>query len=248
METDDAQARIAAYWEGQSETYDEAPDHRLRGAADHAAWVALLKSALPAPPAIILDVGTGTGFLALLLGELGYPVVGIDIAEGMLAVARQKAVGVRVPPVFRRGDAAALPVEPGESDAVVSRHLLWTLPDPVGALRNWYRALRPGGRLVVIDGLWALGEESGAADVPAPPPDSAYATYYSPEVEAQLPLLGARTLDRVFEVIAEAGFVRVQSVSLAPFALDGWGGGAQGRRHPGRFVVTAERAALTPGA
>ncbi|MFN8516713.1 MAG: class I SAM-dependent methyltransferase [Thermomicrobiales bacterium] len=247
MEREKAQARIAAYWEGQSGTYDEAPDHRLRGAADRAAWVALLKAVLPPPPAGILDVGTGTGFLAILLGELGHPVVGVDIAEGMLAVARQKAVGVRVPPVFLRGDAADLPLESGESAALVSRHLLWTLPDPLGALRDWYRVLRPGGRLVVIDGLWALGEEPRAANAPAPPPEPTYAAHYTPEVEAQLPLLGARTLDQVSAMIAEAGFVRAQSVSLAPFALAGWGGGTEDRPHPGRFVVTAERPAFMAG-
>jgi ubiquinone/menaquinone biosynthesis C-methylase UbiE len=241
-----ARARIAAYWEGQSETYDEAPDHRLRGPADRAAWVALLKAVVPPPPAFVLDVGTGTGFLALLLAEFGYPIIGVDIAEGMLAVARRKAQGLTYPPVFMQGDATALPEELSGADAIISRHLLWTLPDPLVALRNWYRALRPGGRLVVIDGLWALGEESRDADTPPPPPDPAYAEHYTPEVEAQLPLLGARTLDQVFAVIAEAGFVRPQSVPLAPFALDGWGGGSEGRPHPGRFVVTAERQAFTP--
>jgi SAM-dependent methyltransferase len=145
-----------------------------------------------------------------------------------------------------QGDATALPEELSGADAIISRHLLWTLPDPLVALRNWYRALRPGGRLVVIDGLWALGEESRDADTPPPPPDPAYAEHYTPEVEAQLPLLGARTLDQVFTVIAEAGFVRPQSVPLAPFALGGWGGGSEGRPHPGRFVVTAERQVFAP--
>ena len=54
-----ARARIAACWEGLSATYDEAPDHRLRGEADRAAWVALLKAVLRPPHPIVLDVGTG---------------------------------------------------------------------------------------------------------------------------------------------------------------------------------------------
>lgn len=114
------------------------------------AWRAIL----PAPPANALDLGTGTGFLALLLAELGHDVLGVDIAEGMIAIARQQAATLPRPPRFVVGNAGTPPVPPAGVEIVVSRQLLWTLPDPPGALRNWHRALRPGGRSVVIDGLW----------------------------------------------------------------------------------------------
>ena len=48
----------------------------------------------------------------------------------------------------------APPFGPGSFDAVTNRHLLWTLTDPATALRNWHALLRPGGVLVVIDGIW----------------------------------------------------------------------------------------------
>lgn len=233
-----ARDNITAYWNTLSPTYDDAPDHRVRSEAEHGAWLDMLRSLLPPPPARILDLGTGTGFLALLLAELGHRVVGIDIAAEMLAVAREKAASLASPPEFRVGDATAPSVGEGSVDAIVSRHLLWTLPDPLGALQNWHCALRPGGRLIVIDGLWALG----AAPDPAPPPaDDPYATYYTPEVRAQLPLIDARSLDQVLALITQAGFVAPQTLPPEMLArLDGAAHGG-GHEHPGRFVVVAQR-------
>ena len=232
-----AKAKITAYWNTLSATYDDAPDHRVRSEAERQAWLTALRALLPPPPARVLDLGTGTGFLALLLAALGHRVLGIDIAPDMLAVAREKAAGLASPPEFRVGDAAEPPVAAGSVDAIVSRHLLWTLPDPLGALKNWHRALRPGGRLIVIDGLWALRAEPDDA----PPTADPYATYYTPEVQAQLPLLGARSLDQVFALIAQAGFVSPET--LPPEASAWLAGAAHGgdHVHAGRFVVTARR-------
>ena len=57
------------------------------------------------------------------------------------------------------GDASNPPAEAGTSfDVILSRHLLWTLPDPQEALRRWIGLLRPGGRLVLIEGRWANAE------------------------------------------------------------------------------------------
>jgi hypothetical protein len=54
-------------------------------------------------------------------------------------------------------EGAAEQPPPGEFDAVIERHLLWTLPDPVGTLRTWH-AVAPAGRLMLFEGMW------GAAD------------------------------------------------------------------------------------
>jgi ubiquinone/menaquinone biosynthesis C-methylase UbiE len=228
-----ARANIAAYWETLSATYDDAPDHRLRGAAEHDAWLHLLGSLLPPPPARVLDLGTGTGFLALLLAELGHPVLGLDLAPGMVALAREKTATLPTPPGFVVGDAGAPPVAAGAFDVVISRHLLWTLPDPLSALRNWRRALRPNGQLVIIDGLWATGQSDDREEDTAP--DEAYERFYTPAVRERLPLLGARTLDRVFALITEAGFGEPTAPSLAALA------GANHHLHPGSFILAAAR-------
>ncbi len=55
---------------------------------------------------------------------------------------------------FRSGDAARPPVDARSLDAVVSRHLLWTLPDPTVAVRSWRDAVVPGGIALAVDGFW----------------------------------------------------------------------------------------------
>ncbi|MGH8932096.1 MAG: class I SAM-dependent methyltransferase [Egibacteraceae bacterium] len=61
------------------------------------AWADVCSGALPTPPADVLDVGTGTGQVALLLADLGHRVTGIDLAEGMLALARAKSASMANP-------------------------------------------------------------------------------------------------------------------------------------------------------
>ena len=58
---------------------------------------------------------------------------------------------------FKRGDAEDPPFEAGTFDVVVTRHLLWTLPHPDTAVKNWKKVLKKGGVLIVIDGLYNGG-------------------------------------------------------------------------------------------
>ena len=104
-----------------------------------------------AAPLDALDVGCGTGFLALQLAGLGHRAVGVDGAEAMLTVARAKASQAGLAIDFRLADAAELPFAPASFDLVIERHVLWTLPDPAAALADWARVLRPGGRLILIE-------------------------------------------------------------------------------------------------
>ena len=95
----------------------------------------------------ILDVGTGNGSLALVLAGMGHDVVGIDISEGVLSVAKEKAKERGVNPDLRIGDAESLEFEDKCFDAVVSRIVLWTLPNPQKAIEEWRRVLKPGGKV-----------------------------------------------------------------------------------------------------
>ncbi|QQQ76462.1 methyltransferase domain-containing protein [Saccharothrix sp. 6-C] len=152
-----AQAR---FWDDQAATFDEEADHGLRDPAVRQAWADVLLPRLPPAPAAVVDLGCGTGSLTALLAEAGHHACGLDLSERMLAVARAKAPGVD----FRRGDAADPPYPPGSFDVVLARHVLWALPDPAAALDRWRALLKPGGRLVLVEGRWSTGAGLTAAE------------------------------------------------------------------------------------
>ena len=105
----------------------------------------------------VLDVACGTGVLArALAGAVGAggSVVGLDVNDGMLAVARRKAPAVE----WRQGRAEALPFERDGFDAVVSQFGLMFFEDRPAAIREMMRVLRPGGRLAVA--VWDSLESS----------------------------------------------------------------------------------------
>ncbi|MGP2437436.1 class I SAM-dependent methyltransferase [Streptomyces sp. JW3] len=139
-------------WEAEAAGFDAEPDHGLRDPRVRRAWDRRLRSWLPERASDVLDLGCGTGSLALLAAEQGHRVTGVDSSPAMLARARRKAAGRDV--VFLAGDAAAPPVGERCFDVVLVRHVLWTLPGPGQVLRHWRGLLRPGGRLVLVEGVW----------------------------------------------------------------------------------------------
>jgi ubiquinone/menaquinone biosynthesis C-methylase UbiE len=97
----------------------------------------------------VLDIGSGPGLLAAELADEGAEVLGVDPSESMLAMARRRGTAR-----FERGDALSLPVADDSFDAAVSTQVLEYVEDVAGALREAHRALRPGGRLLVLDTDW----------------------------------------------------------------------------------------------
>ena len=95
MDNNIVQDKINAYWDVRSHSYDESPGHGFGDPAVHDAWLAQLQMLLPrCRSARVLDVGTGTGFLALLTAELGYPAIAVDLSPKMLRIAKSKAEGM----------------------------------------------------------------------------------------------------------------------------------------------------------
>ncbi|MFC7898006.1 class I SAM-dependent methyltransferase [Streptomyces sp. NPDC057381] len=139
-------------WDARAADFDDEPDHGLRDPGVRRAWAARLRSWLPERPGELLDLGCGTGSLSLLAAEQGHRVTGVDLSPAMVERARAKLAGRDA--VFLTGDAEAPPVGEQRFDAVLVRHVLWTLPDPGRALRHWRELLRPGGRLVLVEGVW----------------------------------------------------------------------------------------------
>ena len=145
---------IRAFWDTEAATFDDEPDHGLADPFTRAAWRDLLLAHLPPAPARVADLGCGTGTLSVLLAEQGYDVTGVDLAGEMVARARHKAEAAGVAARFAVGDAAAPPLPAGGFDVVLSRHVLWALPDPAAGLARWCDLLAPGGRLLLVEGYW----------------------------------------------------------------------------------------------
>jgi ubiquinone/menaquinone biosynthesis C-methylase UbiE len=142
---------IRDFWSMRSETFDTMPGHEIFSVAERQAWLALFARHLGRPPtgAKALDLASGTGVISLLLAELGYGVTGLDLSEAMLARARAKTVGK--PIKLYAGDAEDTLEASDSYDVVATRHLVWTLPDPLAAFREWHRVLKPGGRVAIVD-------------------------------------------------------------------------------------------------
>lgn len=130
----------------------------------------------------VLDLGSGTGYPALLAGDVvgaDGSVVGIDLAESMLAVATRKAKALGMKHVtFRAGDATSLPFDAASFDAVISRFCLMFLPEIPKALNDLARVLKPGG--YVAAAVWSTADKNPFIRIPMdviktitplPPPD-----------------------------------------------------------------------------
>lgn len=145
------------WWDQAAEAFDNEADHGLRDPETRQAWRQLLLPLLPREPQELADLGCGTGSLSVLLAQAGHHVHGVDFSPKMLDLAHRKASSITPGPRFIEGDAARPPLTVGAFDAVLSRHVLWAMPDPSTALQNWCRLLRPGGQLILIEGSWSTG-------------------------------------------------------------------------------------------
>ena len=106
----------------------------------------------------LLDVGCGLGEAALALAEdLGNDgeVVGVDISEEMLRVARAKASAATCRVRFTVGDACALDEPDDDFHVVRSERTLQWIADPIAAVAEMARVVRPGGRISLIDTDWS---------------------------------------------------------------------------------------------
>lgn len=144
---------IKEYWSMRAATFDEQPGHEIFSESERSAWHALFERHFGKGNGCrALDLASGTGVISHLMHDLGFDVTGMDWSEAMLekarAKSRQRGSNIR----FLLGDAERTLEDDNSYDVIITRHLVWTLVDPHAAFAEWFRVLKPGGKLLVVDG------------------------------------------------------------------------------------------------
>jgi ubiquinone/menaquinone biosynthesis C-methylase UbiE len=208
----DIKENIRVYWNERSKTFDQDVGH---GADRYECllWKKHLTDIIGSGPKTILDVGTGTGMIAINLAELGHTVTGIDLCEDMLEEAEKKAIFKGLSITFLQRDAENPGFPDQMYDAVICRHLLWTLPHPDNAIREWSRICRPGGVIIAIDGHLTprdcFGNTDDKDESEMDERQKLWKEMYSPEIIKHLPFGKDLTMDYLASFFTENGLSEI---------------------------------------
>ena len=100
----------------------------------------------------ILEVAPGPGYLAIELARIGnYQVVGLDISKSFVQIAQAKATEAGVAVDFRHGNAANMPFDADSFDLIICRAAFKNFTEPIQALHEMHRVLKPGGKALIMD-------------------------------------------------------------------------------------------------
>src|SRR5579863_4740575 len=106
---------------------------------------------VPAAEGRVLKIGIGSGLNLPFYSRKAELVIGLDPSAKLLAMARQAGHPTSSPVEFVEGSAEAIPFDAGSIDTVLTTWTLCSIPDAPGSLREMYRVLKPGGRLLFVE-------------------------------------------------------------------------------------------------
>ena len=174
MTIEEMEQRVIHYWTIRAHDFSTVRKNEL-GSDMGRRWLRELNVHIPEGQQLdILDVGTGSGFFAVLMAQQGHQVTGIDLTPAMLEEAAALAEHLKLNICFRKMDAQKLEFKEKTFDVVLSRNLTWTLPDPEKAYKEWCRVLRPGGIILNFDADYAKNVRSENTQNNSVAPDSPY--------------------------------------------------------------------------
>ena len=189
-----------AGWERAAATYDQSFETATRTFIPD-----LLKAARIEPGQRVLDVACGHGLGAAAAAEQGGKVTGVDFSAAMLAEARTRHPSL----TFDQGDAQSLPYDNASFDVVISNFGVHHVPNPMAALSEARRVLRPGGRVAFT--IWAAPSENLAWRLLF----DAIARCGNPSAsDAPRPGGGFATAEHCRTALADAGFLNADTQLL----------------------------------
>lgn len=210
---------IREYWSARAATFDLSPGHEIFGDDERDAWHALIARHLGSgEKRKALDLASGTGVISRLLCESGFSVTGLDFSEPMMERARAKAAVHKVDVRYVIGDAENTRLPDAAFDAIMTRHLVWTLPDPRAAFADWFRVLKPGGGVLIVDAdmtartlrsklLRGIATALKRFGAPSLTPGMDRATHE--RILAQVHFSGGARPEDIAALLAEAGFTDI---------------------------------------
>jgi len=219
---------IRQYWSDRAKTFDLAFGHRIPPGPEFDAWRHAMVAHIGDRPREVLELACGTGEVTQVLLSIGHQVTALDFSESMLRAAKEKHAdkGSRVR--FLLADAENTMLPDRSFDAIVCRHLVWTLTDPLSALKEWRRLLKPGGQLLVFDGDWAQPKPGGKIATQLirlldriqdadPFYDGAMSDRHA-SIMSALPFGDGLRAERLVPLLNEAGFGNCRITSHGPIA------------------------------
>lgn len=162
----DIQHIINDYWSERSNEFSKCRLKDLQG-FQRKIWTAIIREKIPSGRGLhALDVGTGGGFYAVLLCDMGFEVTAIDYSDKMIDNARENSKNLGYKNIkFIKMDAQNLEFKDESFDFIISRNVTWTLPDPEKAYKEWCRVLKSKGKIMNFDANYGqtfkLADEKG---------------------------------------------------------------------------------------
>jgi ubiquinone/menaquinone biosynthesis C-methylase UbiE len=137
-----------------SESYDRCVLQWLLFGPSHRAMIGRIRARFGDRPIRVLDIGCGTGLFAARLREAlpGARVTGVDLVSGMLARGRERWRKLAETAAPVQGDSERLPFDSAAFDVVTCANSFHHYPHQDRAVAEMRRVLRPGGRLILVDG------------------------------------------------------------------------------------------------
>lgn len=146
---------VGDYWSTRSDGFSEYMLEHLDG-EENKLYFSRIREFSGTRKMNVLDAGCGPGMFSMVLGKDGHNVTAIDYSDGMIAKAKENCKNAGVPANILKMDAQNLEFPDESFDLIVSRKVIWNLPDPVRAYREWLRVLKKGGKMILFDGNYFL--------------------------------------------------------------------------------------------